>query len=207
MKNFTFLFLFLFSFQSWSQSDQKMWLQKNKYDSAISYFDKNEFAAAADFFLFAYKIKPDSELGKISKNKFDSLKPVIRKKLIDKLVGTWKMNGNIPSWSHKNLKSDKIENELMIIDADKISYYLQNKSTEEMKLIKTEEIIFYDSFEKNNHITEMLTSDKRLWSYYIDEYSKNLRAINTGKITDSGKAKIDLDNEEIYYERINQDTK
>ncbi|MCV9933448.1 hypothetical protein OIU80_14255 [Flavobacterium sp. LS1R47] len=203
MKNFTLFFILSFSIQSWSQSDQKMWLQKNKYDLAISYFDKNEFGAAADLFLFAYKIKPDSELGKISKNKFDSLKPVVRKKLIDKLVGTWKMNGNIPSWSQRNLKSDKAENELMIIDPDKISYYLQNNSTKEMKLIKTEEIIFYDSFEKNNHVKEILTSDMRLWSYYIDEYSKNLRAINTGRVTATGKTKIDLDNEEMYYERIN----
>lgn len=203
MKKITLIFVSLFSVQSWSQSDQKMWLQKNKYDSAISYFNKNEFDVAADLFLFAYKIKPDSELGKISKNKFDSLKPVIRKKLIDKLVGTWKMNGNIPSWSQRNLKREKIENELMIIDSDKISYYLQNNSTKEMKLIKSEAIVFYDSFEKNNHVTEVLTSDMRLWSYCLDEDLKNLRAINTGKVTVTGKTKIDLNNEEIYYERIN----
>ncbi|MCC9066496.1 tetratricopeptide repeat protein [Flavobacterium piscisymbiosum] len=71
MKKITIIFLLLFALNSWSQNDQKIWLQENKYNLGLSYFQKKQFNKAIEPLLFAYKINPKSEIGKKSKNKID----------------------------------------------------------------------------------------------------------------------------------------
>lgn len=201
MKKITIIILLLLAFNSWSQND-KIGLQKNKYNLALSYLQKKQFAKAIDPLLFAYKINPKSEIGKISKNKIDSLKPVIRKNLVDKLTGTWNLIGNHPMWIEKQPKKEKSTDTLMVITNEQISYYVKNKKTKDIRLIKTEKLEFYDGFANNNSVTEMVNSDKELWTFIVDESLKSLRLIHTGNETTLGRNTIHLDNKELYYTKI-----
>lgn len=63
MKNYLILIILLFSIKSISQNDAKEKFQKNKYDLAISYFNKSDFAKALDEFSVVSKIKPENEIG------------------------------------------------------------------------------------------------------------------------------------------------
>ena len=60
----------------------------------LSYFQKKQYNKAIEPLLLAYKINSESEIGKKSKNKIDLLKPIVRENLINKIIGTWNLNGN-----------------------------------------------------------------------------------------------------------------
>ncbi|UTN04102.1 hypothetical protein L0669_22590 [Flavobacterium bizetiae] len=202
MKKITITFLLLFALNSWSQNDQKIWLQENKYILGLSYFQKKQYNKAIEPLLFAYKINPESEIGKKSKNKIDLLKPIARENLINKIVGTWNLNGNEPIWIRKDSEKNKLNDTLMVITNQEIAYYVKNIKTKETKLIKTDKIEFYDGFDSNNSVTEMVNSEKELWTYIVDESLNGLRIIHTGNVTSSGREVIDIDNKEAYYSRI-----
>lgn len=202
MKKITIAVLLLFTLNSWSQDDKKLWLQGNKYSLGLSYFQKKQFNKAIEPLLFAYKINSESEIGKKSKNIIDSLKPIVRNNFINKIIGTWSSNGNKPTWVRKDLKKTNVYDSLMVISNQEIAYYVKNIKTKETKLIKTEKIEFYDGFENDYSVTEMVNPGNELWMYIVDESSNSLHLIQTGTITSSGRKRIDIDNKEAYYSRI-----
>ncbi|CAA9196476.1 hypothetical protein FLA105534_01139 [Flavobacterium bizetiae] len=202
MKKITIAVLLLFTLNSWSQDDKKLWLQGNKYSLGLSYFQKKQFNKAIEPLLFAFKINSESEIGKKSKNIIDSLKPIVRKNFINKIIGTWSLSGNEPTWVNKDLKAARDSDSLMVISNQEISYYVKNIKTKETKLIKTDKIEFYEGFENDYSVTEMVNPDNELWMYIVDESSNSLHLIQTGTITSSGRKRIDIDNKEAYYSRI-----
>ena len=202
MKKITIAVLLLFTLNSWSQDDKKLWLQGNKYSLGLSYFQKKQFNKAIEPLLFAYKINSESEIGKKSKNIIDSLKPIVRTNFINKIIGTWSLNGNEPTWVRKDLKAPKDYDSLMVISNQEIAYYVKNIKTKETKLIKTDKIEFYEGFENDYSVTEIINPDNELWMYIVDESSNSLHLIQTGTITSSGRKRIDIDNKEAYYSRI-----
>lgn len=202
MKKITIIFLLLLAVKSWSQGDKKIWLQNNKYILGHSYFQKKQFNRALEPLLFAYKINPESEIGKMSKNNIDSLKPIIRENFVNKITGMWNLMGDNPLWVRKDLKSSKPNDTFMVITNQEIAYYARNIKTKEIQLIKTDKIIFYDGFENNDSVIEMINSDNELWTFIIDESSKSLRIIQSGVLTTTGREKIDIDNKEAFYSRM-----
>lgn len=202
MKKITIAVLLLFTLTSWSQDDKRLWLQGNKYSLGLSYFQKKQFNKAIEPLLFAYKINSESEIGKKTKNIIDSLKPIVRNNLINKIIGTWSLNGNEPTWARKDLKATRDSDSLMVISNQEIAYYVKNIKTKETKLIKTDKIEFYEGFENDYSVTEIVNSDNELWVYIVDESSNSLHLIQTGTITSSGRKRIDIDNKEAYYSRI-----
>lgn len=202
MKKITIAVLLLCTLNSWSQDDKKLWLQGNKYSLGLSYFQKKQFNKAIEPLLFAYKINSESEIGKKSKNIIDSLKSIVRNNFINKIIGTWSLNGNEPTWVRKDLKAPKDSDSLMVISNQEIAYCVKNIKTKETKLIKTDKIEFYEGFENDYSLTEMVNPDNELWMYIVDESSNSLHLIQTGTITSSGRKRIDIDNKEAYYSRI-----
>ncbi|WP_337966877.1 tetratricopeptide repeat protein [uncultured Flavobacterium sp.] len=202
MKQFTITFLLLFALNSWSQNDKKLWLQENKYNLGLSYFEKKQFNKAIEPLLFAYKINPESEIGQESKIKIDLLKPIVRNNFIKKLIGTWNLSGNEPTWVYKDSKNTKLHDTLMVVTNQEIAFYVKNIKTEESRLIKTGKIEFYDVLESNNSVTEIANSDNELWAFIVDESLNSLHLIHSGDVTSSGRKKIDLDNKEAYYRRV-----
>lgn len=202
MKKTTIILLLFCSVYSWSQNDKKSFLQKNKYNLAVSYLQNKQLDKAIDSFLFAYKINPESETGQISRVKIDSLTPIVRKNLVNQLTGTWMLIGNQPIWILKDQVNNKVSDTMMVITSDQISYYVKNSKTSEQKFLKADKIEFYNGFETINPVTEIVDSGNKLWVFIIDASSKDLRIINTGNKTVSGRNSIYLDNEEIYYTRV-----
>lgn len=102
----------------------------------------------------------------------------------------------------KDLKAPKDSDSLMVISNQEIAYCVKNIKTKETKLIKTDKIEFYEGFENDYSLTEMVNPDNELWMYIVDESSNSLHLIQTGTITSSGRKRIDIDNKEAYYSRI-----
>ncbi|PIF30828.1 hypothetical protein CLU81_1279 [Flavobacterium sp. 9] len=202
MKQFTIAFLLLFALNSWSQNDKKMWLQENKYNLGLSYFQKKQFNKAVEPLLFAYKINPKSEIGKESKIKIDILKPIIRNSFVNKIIGTWNLSGNEPTWVYKKSKNTKLNDTLMVVTNQEIAFYVKNVKTKETRLIKTDKMEFYDVLENNDSVTEIVNSDNELWAFIVDESLNSLHLIHSGDVTSSGKKAIDLENKEAYYSRV-----
>ncbi|MEP6805242.1 MAG: hypothetical protein ABI892_12015 [Flavobacterium sp.] len=202
MKKTTIILLLFCSVYLWSQNDKKSFLQKNKYNLAVSCLQNKQLDKAIDSFLFAYKINPESEAGKISKVKIDSLIPIVRKNLVNQLTGTWKLIGNQPIWILKEQVNNKVSDTMMVITSDQVSYYVKNIKSSEQKFLKANKIEFYNGLETTNPVIEMVDSGNELWFFIIDASSKNLRIINTGNKTVSGRNNIYLDNKELYYTRV-----
>ena len=56
----------------------------------------------------------------------------------------------------------------MVITNQEITYYVKNIKTKETRLLKTDKIEFYDGFDTNNSVTEMVNSENELWTYIVD---------------------------------------
>ncbi|WP_121329354.1 MULTISPECIES: tetratricopeptide repeat protein [unclassified Flavobacterium] len=202
MKQSIIAFLLLFALNSWSQNDKKLWLQENKYNLGLSYFQKKQFNKAIEPLLFAYKINPESEIGKESKIKIDLLKPILRNNFMNKIIGTWNLSGSEPTWVYKDLKNIRLNDTLMVVTSQEIAFYVKNIKTKETRLIRTDKMEFYDVLENNNSVTEIVNSDNELWAFIVDESLNGLHLIHSGDVTSSGKKAIDLDNKEAYYSRV-----
>jgi len=120
-KYFTVIIL-LFAIKSFAQIDAKAKFQKNKYELAVACYKKSDFVNALDLFSVASKIKPENELGQESIKKVDTLKCLLRKDMMQKALGTWKLIGDKPLWAVKTTKDsqNKLVDEFVEISENKI---------------------------------------------------------------------------------------
>jgi len=202
MKNYLIIVFFLVSLQFFAQNDQKTAFQKNKYDLAVSYYKKDDFVKAIDLFSLAAKVKPGSEIAHQAIQKVDTLREVLRKKILDVAVGTWKKSGNKPVWSSSQINNNSNIDELIEIKKDEILFYQLEKSTQTKKLIRTESLIYNDANNTVSLFSEIILSDGSIWNCSINEKATILHVINVAKKTEAGIEKIESDNEESYYVKI-----
>jgi hypothetical protein len=151
MKNYAVLIVFLLAMQISAQSDVKKKFQKNRYDLAVAYYKKLDYTKAIDLFFVTYKIDPQSPIGLESNHIVDTLKTILRKELVEKVVGTWKKTGDQPSWAttEKSKVANAKKEELIVVTADKIVFYEYDLKTKARKLIKSEDLVFYDKEDLN----------------------------------------------------------
>lgn len=206
MKNYFVLIAFLLALQISAQSDVKKKFQKNRYDLAVSYYKKLDYAKAIDLFALASKIDPENPIGLESHQIVDTLKIILRNELVDELQGTWKKTGNEPSWTvtQKNKVSASSTEEIVVVNAKKMEFYEQDLETNERKLLKSEDLVFYDKEELNGLFSDIILADGTIWSYIVDEAARTLRVVYVGKETEDGIEKVVSDNPEIYYIRPKQ---
>ena len=186
-----------------AQNDAKAKFQKNKYEMAISCYKKADFRNALDLFSVASKVKPENELGKESIKKVDTLKNILRKDMMEKAFGTWKMKGDKPIWSVDAESTSKtvLIDKIIEINQNQISFYEQDKKTLVKKLIKTEKLVFYNKDQSDSLFSAIILSDGTIWNCTVDEDSGVLHVINIAKQTENGIEKINTDNLERYYSR------
>lgn len=204
MKNTFVLIVLLSTFQFFGQTDQKTAFQKSKYELAVSYYKKADFVKAIDLFSLAAKIKPDNEIGKDAFSKVDTLREVLRKQILDRAVGTWKRTGNQPVWSaaSSNTNNGSSTDELVEIKENEILFYEVDKKTKVKKLLKTENLVYNNSNCTVSVFSEIILSDGTIWNCSLNEKSDVLHVINIAVKTDAGIQKINADNEESYYVKI-----
>jgi hypothetical protein len=80
----------LISLHSFSQDANIIAYQKRDLNTQFL-LEKSELENAADLFSYVQHLNPSNDLGKIASRKVDSLKPLIRKRFIEKFLenGKW----------------------------------------------------------------------------------------------------------------------
>jgi len=203
MKNYLNIVFLLLAISTFAQNDAKAKFQKNKYELAISYYKKSDFKNALDLFSVASKIRPENELGQESIKKVDTLKSILRKDIMEKAVGIWKMTGDKPVWAVKTANdSQKQVDEFVEITQNKIVFYEQDKKTLAKKIVKTEDLIYYNKDKSDSLFSAIILSDGTIWNCTISENASTLHVINIAKQTEKGVEKIENENPEYFYMKI-----
>lgn len=202
-KTYLIIIFLLLTVSIFAQNDAKAKFQKNKYELAISYYKKSDFKNALDLFSVASKIRPENEVGQESIKKVDTLKAILRKDIIDKAVGIWKMTGDKPVWAVKTADdSQKPTDELIEITQTKIVFYEQDKKTLAKKIIKTEDLVYYNKDKSDSLFSAIILSDGTIWNCEINDASNTLHVINIAKQTEKGIEKIESENLERFFIKI-----
>jgi hypothetical protein len=203
MKKPLIFLVLLFTCKTIAQNDPKVAFQKTRYELAVSCYKKADFVKALDLFSIASKIKPENEVGKESIKKVDTLKTMLRKSIMDKVIGTWKMNGDQPLWSVNaaNISAATVE-ELVEINQKQILFYELDTKTKAKKLIKSEDLVYYNNDQADALFSAIILSDGTIWNCSINENSDILHVINIAKQTENGVEKIKVDNLERFYSKV-----
>jgi hypothetical protein len=203
MKNYLILIILLFSLKIAAQNDAKTKFQKNKYELAVSYYKKSDFVNALDQFSIASRIKPENEIGQEAIKKVDTLKEILRKEILERVNGTWLMTGDKPIWTvngNENFKNKEVD-EVIEVNDNKILFYEQDRKTKVRKLIKTEDLVYYNIDKSDSLYSAIILSDGSVWNCSIDDKSKVLHIINIARKGQNGVEKITQDNQEVYYKK------
>jgi hypothetical protein len=113
-------------------------------------------------------------------------------------VGTWYFSGDKPTWAVKEEDNTPFT-KLMVISEDKIAFYEQDKKTKEKKLIKSEDLVFYDKNKSDPLFSALKLSNGNIWLCTFSEDSKTLHAVNIAAENENVVKKIDIDNQERFY--------
>ncbi len=112
------------------------------------------------------------------------------------------MTGDKPIWLQMPIlkpNENGIE-ELVEISQDKILFYELDTKNKVKKLIKSEDLKFYNKDDIRCFIFCDYFSDGKIWSCLLNNDANILHVINIGKKTENGTEKITNDNlEEDYY--------
>lgn len=190
--------------KNFAQNNTNIAFQKSRYELAVSYYDKADFKKAIDLFYFASKIKPENAIGVESAKKVDTLQHILRQEMMTHALGNWKMIGDKPIWAvnQANDSVGKDVEELVEIKQNEILFYEKNNKTQEKKLIKSEELVYYDGGETGSLYSDIILSDGTVWHCIINENSDELRVINVGKKDANGFEKITSNNAERFYSKV-----
>jgi hypothetical protein len=203
MKKPLIFLVLLFSCTLIAQSDPKVAFQKTRYELAVSCYKKADYAKALDLFSVACKIKPENELGKESIKKVDTLKTMLRKSIMDKVIGTWKMNGDKPLWSvNADVPASTAKEELIEINQKQILFYESDSKTKMKKLIRSEDLNYYNKEQSDALFSAIILSDGSIWNCSLNEDSDVLHVINIARQTENGVEKIKADNLERFYSKV-----
>jgi hypothetical protein len=173
--------------------------QDTIYNKATKYLKANEIQKAIRYYQFANNIHPRTELGQCALEKVDSLKPIVRKTVTDKLIGNWKMVDPGSNWV---IRDDNLVAKMITISLDEIKFFELYKNSKNWTLIKSEKLIFLDKAGIDLFYTEIVYSNKEIWDYTIDDDSGQLTVRYTGEETDTGRTEIVCGTTETNYFRL-----
>lgn len=123
---------------------------------------------------------------------------------MDKVIGTWKLNGDKPIWSvdAASDNSAKTVEELVEINQTQILFYETDLKTQVKKLIKSEELKYYNKEQSDALFSAIILSDGTIWNCSLNESGDQLHVINIAKQTENGIEKITSDNLERFYSKV-----
>ncbi len=187
------LLLFLICSQLFGQNMSKEEFQKDRFNLGMSFLTKGENERAIKLFNHAQHIIPDNKLGQIAFKKCDSLKPIIRKKLKQDIIGNWKKIHKGSNWGIPD--ENGIIGEMITINENEILFFELYKNAKEWCLVKTEPIVFCKKAEEGSEIydvtfTEITFKNKEVWQFYIEEKSGLLKTFLFGHESDDTLSQI-----------------
>ncbi|RED23722.1 hypothetical protein BD847_2787 [Flavobacterium cutihirudinis] len=202
MKKIITLIILFTSIKSFSQDDPKIAFQKRKYDLAVSYYKKDDLKNALDLFSIASRIKPENQIGKDAAKLVGSIKSDLRKLMMEHAVGTWEIFGDKPLWAVSTHNKDDNHKELLEISETKISHYEVNKVTNEKKLVKSEDLVFYSEVESDGLYSQVILANGEIWNCSFNENWTEMHTICVGKKENGKVEKITTNNEELFFVKV-----
>ncbi|WP_264553907.1 tetratricopeptide repeat protein [Flavobacterium sp. N2038] len=204
MKKYFTVLVILLSIKTFAQKDPKTAFQQSRYDLAVSCYKKDDLKKALDLFSVASRIKPENDLGKESVKQVDAIKTILRKNMMEQVLGTWRMTGDSPVWSQAATTSvnQSEEEEIVEITPDKILFYEVNKKTKAKKMTSSEDLKYYNKEASDALFSDIILSDGTIWNCTLDENGNVLRVINIAKKTENGLETIASNNTERYYVKV-----
>jgi len=167
MKKNLLLIILLVSLNMFSQNKNDE--QSNNFNEAENFLklskqDNINLYGAINYFFMAYFHNTENNLGIISKNKIDSIKPIIRSILVSKWNGKWK---------RINPNSSSKENTFIEISNNKLLVYSIISDSSERKIILNEKIKFYESKLENivvvDEFWDFELPNKEIWYFVMTE--------------------------------------
>lgn len=187
--------MFVICFQARGQNTSKEDFQKNRFDLGMSFLLKGKNEKAIGPFNHAYHIIPNNELGQIAFKIYDSLRPIIREKLRNIIIGNWKKIHKEANWVM--VEENGLVGEMITINENNILFFELYKNAKEWCLVKTEPIVFCKKADNERpeidyHVsfTEFTFINKEVWQFRIDENSGLLNTNLVGTELDNGVAEI-----------------
>lgn len=144
-----------------------------------------------------------SEKAQISIHKRDSLRSILRSRLIPKLIGTWKLKSSGSNWGMSETDKDSKKDKILVISAETLSFFEVKKRTNKRRLVKSESIKFNNVQGDFPSYSELIYSDNQIWDYSSNQDGTILHLTNTGKLNENNsRTLIVCGNTELIYERI-----
>ncbi len=207
MKNLlSIILIFVTNFcfaQETAQEKHKADFQNKWMKTAEENLQKNEINKA--FVAFGYVSMMDSltEKGEIARTKADSLKSVLRARLIKNLIGTWKWKNTGSNWGVSATNKESKKDKILVISDKSLSFYEVNKRTKRRLLIKREKINFNNVQGMFPSFSELIYSDDQIWGYSLKDDGRTLHLTNTGELhKNNTRSEIVCGNTDMIYERI-----
>lgn len=174
--------------------------QINFFEEAQKALKNKDLKRACGLFYSAKNFDSNPTIVAKSLEKIDSLKVILRKKLIGDITGNWKMI-TPDTWALRE-PSDTIVAKMIAIEPNQILFYELYPKAKKWNLVKTEQIIF---FEKENMASDpcyIAYANKEVWKYYVDEISGNLVAYYIGQEYQDGVSELVCGNPQIKYFKL-----
>lgn len=200
MKNYILLFILGFYMTSWSQESSEN-KQLRWYNETIAEMNDSNKTQTMVRLFNVYNKDRQSELGKIALQKSDSLKLLVRKEILERIQGEWKLKKSGSNWGFTDVDDKITIDKIVVINENEIFFYEEEKIFGKRKLIKTEKIRYYDKEELFPSFIGFVFSDKLIWSFQSRD-SNLLHTMHIGEETENGRTYISCGNSELIYERM-----
>ena len=186
------IFTIFISFSVLGQDKRAIELQIQWHQKAENSLDSSKIRSAFYEYHFSHHLIPESDLGKTSKAKSDSLKNILRDTLLQNLKGTWKLKifGKINSKEEKD-HYEKLGRYLTIRN-DSIFYYKNKINLEEQRPSQIHKIEFSDLETIYPNYSDIIHSDNQIWNYSVDSKKNNLIIEENGELSPDGKSRSEV---------------
>lgn len=192
MKLLILIITILISFEVVGQDLRAIELQTQWHQKAESSLDSSKIRRAFYEYHFSYELIPENSLGQTTKTKSDSLKNILRERLLEDLNGTWKLKifNRINSKAERD-HYDKLGRYLMIRN-DSIIFYKNKIHLKRQKPVKIHKIEFSDLETIYPYYSDIIHSDNKIWNYSVDSTKNKLTIEENGEISPDGGSRSEV---------------
>lgn len=148
--------------QNHSHSKSSLEIQQENFKIGLNYLNRNKLEFAYNNFFRVNIFEQKSDLSKITRNKIDSILPIIKKEKIHQLQGFWKLKE-----LHNNPYTQKYP-DFIEFNNDKIIYYNSKKVIIREELVK---YVDYEHFSLYTFNYNFAFKNSEVWSFNF--YKKN----------------------------------
>ena len=182
-------------------NEAENFLKLSKHDNI------NLYGAINNFFI-AYLYNKENNIGKISKNKIDSIKPIIRSILVSKWKGKWKRISPLTD----------SEDTFIEVKNENFSLYTVSPNSSKHNIVLNEEIKFYeyklDNIGLIDDLWNLEFSNNEIWNFVLkaeinEEFLYTILKTDSNGITTIKhrpiyryEREVNIYEDEIKYERV-----